>query len=89
MENENPKKFTLIVTCYTEPLSTIENINEQEMLAYIENYHESLPKNEIKEALLNLKIGEVMDDRDWHINNSKLLGMSPKYHREIKLIRIS
>jgi len=86
---DNFKKFTLIVTCYTEPLSIIENISEQDMYTYIKNYPEPLPKNIIEKALSELQIGEIMYEDRWHTNNSKLLTMIPKYHREIKLIRLA
>jgi hypothetical protein len=84
-----PKKFTLIISCYKKYLSGIENVDEEEIKAFIENYHEPLPKNSIKKALSELQIGENMYNDWWHINEGKLLAMIPEYHREIKLIRLN
>ena len=86
---DNSKKFTLTITCYGKYLSGIENATTEEIVYFVENYHEPLPDLEIKEALLELQVGGIMHDREYHTNNSKLLTMSPKYHREIKVIRLS
>jgi len=86
---DNSKKFTLAITCYGKPLSVIENATTEEIVYYIENYHEPLPDLEIKEALSELQVGGIIDDRTWHTNNSKLLTMAPEYHREIKVTRLN
>jgi len=83
------KKFTLKITCYGKLLSIIENVTSGEICNFIENHNEPLPENSIKEALSKLQINETMEDNSWHINEGKLLGMIPKYHREIKLTRLS
>jgi len=82
------KKFTLEITCYGKYLSGIENADENGIRSFVENYKEPLPDDIIEKALTKLQIGETMYENWWHINNSKLLTMIPKYHREIKLTRV-
>jgi len=87
-ESDNLEYFTLTITSYGELLSIIENVNEQEIHSFIESYYEPLPENTIERALLELKIGEEMYMKNWHINKGKLLAMIPEYHREIKVVRL-
>jgi len=82
------KIFNLKITCYGKLLSITENSSVEEICNFIDNYKELLPKNSIKEALSTLNIGEKMQ-MNWHINESKLLGMIPKYNRDIELLRIN
>jgi hypothetical protein len=89
LEMENEKKFTLEITSYGKFLAGIENVNENDIRAFIENYKEPLPNKIIFKSLTELKIGENLFEDRWHINKGKLLTMIPEYHREIKLIRIS
>jgi len=86
---DNSKKFTLNITCYGKPLSCIENANTEEVIYFIENYHEPLPDLKIREALSELQVGGVMYEDRWHTNKGKLLTMVPEYHREIKVIRLT
>ena len=85
---DNSKKFTLTITCYGEHLSGIENATTEEVVYFVENYHEPLPDLKIKEALSELQVGGIMHEDRWHINKGKLLTMIPEYHREIKVIRL-
>jgi len=82
------KKFTLIITCYGKYLSSIENVDENNIRLFIKNYKEPLPEKIIEKALGKLQINET-EYVNWNINKGKLLAMIPKYHREIKLIRLS
>jgi len=82
------KKFTLEITCYGKYLAGIENVNENDIRTFVENYNEPLPKDIILKGLSELQAGENIFENRWHINKGKLLTMVPEYHREIKLIRL-